>query len=164
MIRNQLGQFSKGSSGETFEGYGIWYDSKGYPCIWINDRGIRLHVYVWEMEHGPKPVGFDVHHIDFRKQNYSLANLQLLSKSDHQKVHAGWVMVNGDWMAKPCSRCHRILSLTEFYPRKGYAPSALCKKCHCEKTIERLVVGGREAAIKMRNYKHEWYLIHRKSA
>jgi hypothetical protein len=126
----------KGSSGNTFEGYGIWYDQKGYPSIWMGDRSVRLHVFVWEREHGLKPKGHDIHHKDFNKGNYSLDNLVLLTHPDHQKVHAGWLKTNGEWTHKPCTKCRKVLPLDQFYPRKGYVPTPLCKKCHCEKTKE----------------------------
>lgn len=102
-----------------FEGHGIFYDQKGYACIWINDRSIKIHVLVWERENGPKPVGHEIHHKDENKGNFSLSNLELLTNSDHQRVHAGWIRENGEWVAKPCNRCHRVLSFDNFYPRKG---------------------------------------------
>lgn len=134
MVRNNKGQFVKGTNGNTFEGFGIWYDQKGYPSIWVGAKGIRLHIYIWEREYGPKPKGHDIHHKDFDKGNYSLKNLILLKHSDHMKVHAGWIKTNGEWSHKPCTKCGKVLPLDQFYVRRGYTPSSMCKKCHCETT------------------------------
>ena len=153
MERNQLGQFVKGTNGNTFEGFGIWYDTKGYPCIWIDGKNIRLHVYVWERVNGSKPKGHSVHHKDFDKLNYSIENLELLSHSDHFKVHAGWIKVDGEWSAKPCTRCGVVKPLSEFYLRKGYTPSALCKPCANIVTVAR----NKTIPEKRRIYNQRWY-------
>lgn len=121
---------------ETLDGYPVWTEPKGYKVIWKDGRAIKAHVYVWEQANGPKPNGYDIHHIDHDKGNYDLKNLALLSKSDHQKVHAGWVAEGGEWVAKPCMGCGSVKPLADFYPRKGREPSALCKPCHCRKTQE----------------------------
>jgi len=123
-------------SNEKLDGFSVWTEPKGYKAIWINGKSIKAHIYVWEKHNGPKPKGYDIHHIDEDKANYSIDNLELLSKSDHQKVHAGWVRELGVWVAKPCNKCCSVKPLSEFYPRKGYEPTALCKPCHCEQTHE----------------------------
>jgi len=153
MERNQKGQFIKGTNGNTFEGFGIWHDFKGYPCIWIDGKSIKIHVYIWEREFGNKPKGYILHHKDFDRRNYNLDNLELMSESDHRKLHAGWIRENGLWIKKPCNRCGNILPLVNFYPRKGYTPSALCKDCH------NTVVSSRNKANpeKRRLYNQRWY-------
>jgi len=134
MKRNNKGQFLKGSNGNTYEGFGIWYDKKGYPTIWINNKSIKLHIYVWEKVNGEKPKGYDVHHKDLDNRNYNINNLELLTKSDHSRIHAGWIRHDGKWTHKPCNECRKILPLSKFYKRKGYTPSALCKACHLIQT------------------------------
>jgi hypothetical protein len=121
-------------SKEKIDGFSVWSDKKGYKVIWVDGKSIKVHVYVWEKENGPKPLGFDIHHKDYDKGNYKIENLELLSKSDHQKIHAGWLKVDGRWHSKPCAGCGVIKNLCHFYVRKGYTPSALCKPCHCKKT------------------------------
>ena len=97
MKRNKKGQFIKGTNGETYQGFGIWYDTFGYPTVWLNNKSIKLHVYIWEQVNGEKPNGYDIHHKDFNKKNYKLDNLSLETYSDHRKIHAGWVRENGNW-------------------------------------------------------------------
>lgn len=47
----------------------------------------RLHVYVWEYYKGKIPQGYEVHHKDFDKNNNDISNLQLLTKSEHKRLH-----------------------------------------------------------------------------
>lgn len=152
--RNQHGQFVKRQTGDQFEGFAVWLDRKGYPCIWLQNRSVKVHIFVWERANGPKPQGYDIHHKDYDKSNYALDNLELLSHSDHQRIHAGWQREQGDWIAKPCSRCKVVLPLSEFYPRKGYTPTAQCRPCHNVSSAEN--VTRNFEMVKRR--KHEWYL------
>ena len=130
MKRNTKGQFVRRKSGDVFEGFGVWYDAKGYPIICINGKDIKLHIYIWERENGEKPKGMQLHHKDFNKRNYSLGNLQLVTQSEHFRIHAGWVRENGVWTKKHCNHCNKVLGLDKFYQRKtANTPSGLCKKC-----------------------------------
>ena len=132
----------------------IWYDPKGYPKVWMNKKNVLIHVHVWETVNGKKPNGYDIHHIDFDKANYSLDNLELVTGSDHRRIHAGWVRVDGEWVSKPCNGCNKILPLSNFYPRKGLPPSALCRPCHNKKMKERR--DNPEWKEKNRTYQREW--------
>lgn len=49
--------------------------------------GKRMHVYVWEYYNGKVPKGYEVHHKDFDKSNNDISNLELLTKSEHSKLH-----------------------------------------------------------------------------
>ena len=153
MQRATNGRFLRGSNGRVFEGYGIWDDGKGYPCIQIDGKGIRLHVYVWERVHGSKPKGYVVHHRDRDKANWQLENLELISHSDHLKIHAGWQRNGGQWVAKPCNRCGCTLPLTAFYPRRGHTPSSLCKPC----TNVVTTAYNKTVPEKRRLYNQRWY-------
>lgn len=46
-----------------------------------------LHRAVWRHHNGPIPKGLDVHHKDNDPDNNDISNLQLISKSDHAKLH-----------------------------------------------------------------------------
>ena len=130
MKTNNKGQFVRQSKlGLFFEGFGIWIDKKGYPTIWLDGKNVKIHVIIWERENGRKPKGHDIHHIDFDKTNYEYSNLQLETKSDHQKIHAGWVRKDGEWLLKPCKDCKQKLPLDKFYQRKGLTPSQRCISC-----------------------------------
>jgi hypothetical protein len=45
------------------------------------------HRHVWEVERGPIPEGWHVHHIDRDRGNNDIANLLCLSAEDHQQLH-----------------------------------------------------------------------------
>lgn len=123
---------TKPKSQSDYNGRGIWYESKGYACVDIDGRTCKVHILVWESANGKKPDGYEIHHIDGNKTNFDLRNLELLSRSDHQRVHAGWVRdTTGNWIAKPCTECESILPLNAFYPRGlNRTPSAKCRECH----------------------------------
>ena len=121
---------------DLYEGTRVWFDAKGYACVWRDGKTKKVHVLVWESANGPKPHGHDIHHIDEDKANWTLENLQLLTTTDHQRLHAGWVKDSGgEWISKPCTMCGAIKPLAEFYPRKP-TPSARCKPCHAIKCGE----------------------------
>jgi 3-mercaptopyruvate sulfurtransferase SseA len=62
-------------------------------------------------------------------------------------------MEDGEWVSKPCSRCHAVLPLEQFYPRKGHTPSALCRPC------TNIVTAAHNKTVpeKRRIYNHRWY-------
>lgn len=140
MEQNKKGQFMKVTKGELYKGFKIWYDKKGYPIIWINNKSIKLHIYIWEKKNGEKPKGYNIHHKDFKKDNYDIKNLELLSFSDHRKLHAGWIRKNGVWIKKPCKICKKLLPLDNFYPRKGLTPINKCKGCMSQENKDRLKI------------------------
>ena len=112
--RNKKGQFKKRKTGEQYHGYPIWYDHKGYPCIHVAGKDVKAHVFAWELRYGPKPKGHDIHHRDFNKKNFKYDNLVLLTHSDHQKIHAGWLRRDGVWTHKKCNGCGLTKLLEEF--------------------------------------------------
>lgn len=62
-----------------------YYWTKHYP-----ERGLSksLHVHVWEKHHGPRPDGFQIHHVvrDFRTTDP--AHLECIPRSEHARLHA----------------------------------------------------------------------------
>lgn len=59
---------------------------KGY---WISTTSpkIRAHVWVWINSRGSIPKGCHIHHRDGNKSNNSIENLELMSQSEHLKLH-----------------------------------------------------------------------------
>lgn len=98
--------------------------------------GKDLHVLIWEELHGPKPPGHDIHHIDNNPTNNDPSNLICITKSDHKRIHAGWIKKDGVWSAKPCGKCGDIFPLNEFRVRnereRGPRPFVYCKRCCAE--------------------------------
>jgi hypothetical protein len=160
MERNKKGQFIKGSNGDTFEGFGKWYDKFGYPSIWIDNKSVMVHVFVWERANGERPKGFHIHHIDGNKSNYELNNLLCVSPSDHQKIHAGWVRNDkGEWYKKPCKDCKELLPIDRFYQRKGLTPSNRCIQCS---KIYSKTLRTPEFIEKKKTYLKEYYARNKK--
>lgn len=112
-----------------YDNHKVYYSKKGYAVIWCSGKNKMVHVLEWEKYHGPKPIGFEIHHIDQDKGNWYINNLELLSNSDHRRVHAGWVRHNGIWIMKPCKDCKQLLPLDSFYQRKGLTPYQRCIPC-----------------------------------
>lgn len=51
------------------------------------ERAYLLHRLAWELEHGPIPDGYELHHIDHDKANWSLDNLMMVDRQTHQEIH-----------------------------------------------------------------------------
>lgn len=52
-----------------------------------NHKKLYLHRIVWEHHHGPIPRGMCVHHIDDDRTNNDIANLQLITRVEHGRLH-----------------------------------------------------------------------------
>lgn len=66
-----------------------WRQDKktGYYICCVGDRK-RLHVEIWEREHGIKvPPGCIIHHLDWDKTNNSIENLICVYIWEHEKIH-----------------------------------------------------------------------------
>ena len=73
---------------QTIDGFTFYRDPKTkYFLGAVNGKRMRLHQYIWVRENGPIPKGYDVHHIDFNKENNSIDNLTLLTRSEHHSLH-----------------------------------------------------------------------------
>lgn len=53
----------------------------------LNGTKIRRAVYVWEKYNGPIPKGYVIHHKDENHHNDNIENLQLVTRSEHGKIH-----------------------------------------------------------------------------
>lgn len=141
------------------ENYKYWISKRGYPTIWINNKNIYLHVYIWEKNNGIKPKGFEVHHIDENKLNFNIDNLELLTLSEHRRIHAGWIRKNKEWIAKPCTKCKKILTLDNFYYIKTRKiETNFCKLCH-NKEMKK-INSTPENIIKKKEYYKQYYIKH----
>lgn len=73
-----------------FNGYRFCRDEKTnyyLSSIKINGKRKRLHVYTWEYYNGEIEKGFCVHHKDDNKLNNDISNFELMSKSEHRRLH-----------------------------------------------------------------------------
>lgn len=49
---------------------------------------LLAHRWVWENINGPIPTNMEIHHKDKDKSNNDISNLELVSRSEHQAIHA----------------------------------------------------------------------------
>ena len=85
------------------------------------NKNLSLHRFVFDYYNGEIPAGnFEIHHRDFNKANNSHENLQILTREEHQRLHAlqrlskspiekncpicGKKFMTGDIRQKYCSR------------------------------------------------------------
>lgn len=69
---------------------GVKYFKNSKTGYWERSHNVyprRMHQAVWIFYNGAIPDGYAVHHIDHNKDNNVISNLQLLSHSEHAKVH-----------------------------------------------------------------------------
>ena len=67
---------------KKFAGYRFYKNKHGkFFCA------ISIHRFIWQYFNGEIPEGYDVHHIDRNQYNNDIANLQLLTKAEHNKIH-----------------------------------------------------------------------------
>ena len=92
--------------------------------------GKYLHRAVWERFNGEIPEGYVIHHIDGDKSNNDLTNLQLMTKSEHVKLHNS-VKTN------ICRYCGKEFESKCNYIGECYFCSSACKtKWHRENNCE----------------------------
>ena len=61
---------------------------RGYLMIYVPGRGqVKFHHYVWEQKNGKVPKGYQLHHKDGDRFNNKIENLQLLTSSEHGRLH-----------------------------------------------------------------------------
>jgi hypothetical protein len=70
-----------------FNGFKYTKRKDGYYRKTNGNRGL-LHKDVWIYYNGDVDKNYDVHHKDKNLDNNSIENLQLLSKSEHGKMHS----------------------------------------------------------------------------
>jgi hypothetical protein len=104
--------------------------SQGYHVLTVEGRRRPAHVVAWEAAHGPLPEDWVVHHVDGDKLNNALPNLEAMPRSDHSRLHGGYVRgVEGGWM-KRCTSCGELLPDTEFYAASSGSWTG--KRRHCK--------------------------------
>lgn len=140
-------------SDNTYLGKRIYYQS-GYAVIRLYGKVRPVHVLEWEQVNGPKPEGMFLHHIDKDRSNWNINNLQLLSRSDHQRIHEGWIREDGVWTKKLCKKCNRTLPLRKFWIKKGNKPHWHCIKCST-KTVVRHIIPNKYGNYECSNCK-QW--------
>lgn len=75
-------------SGDKHPNYKGGWIQDGYHCISISGRQIGFHTHLIEKKIGRKLTSQEVvHHVNGDKLDNRIENLQLMSRSDHMKLH-----------------------------------------------------------------------------
>lgn len=117
---------------------------KGYIRKKYKGKMRMEHSVVWEKHNGKIPKGFQIHHIDSDKTNNDIKNLQLLTPSEHKRMHSGWKKINGKYL-KPCVSCKKLKEERLYYKNKktGFIYSE-CKDC----SIKRATTNKKKRRLK----------------
>lgn len=62
-------------------------ERKQYKKIMKNGVRKAEHQWVWIDNFGEIPKGYDIHHIDLNHLNNDISNLQLMTHSEHMRLH-----------------------------------------------------------------------------
>ena len=110
-----------------YDGYKVMMVGIYYGII-VEGKRVPVHRYVWEKHNGVIPSKMVIHHKDGDRFNNDIDNIELLTYTEHKRIHAGWTKSKGEWYAKPCKVCGELKPLTEFY-RQGKIWQSKCKPC-----------------------------------
>ena len=110
----------------------IIYEYDGHPVAKHSGRhSITAHGraaeplarYIWRQHNGEIPDGYVIHHKDEVKDNDVIQNYQMMTGSNHSSYHNrknnGWIMEEGEWVAKPCKECDEVKPLKAFTSKSG---------------------------------------------
>jgi len=73
---------------QIFNGMRFHKKPNGYWKLGFEQGGTYMHRYVWSYWNGKIPDGHHIHHKDGDKSNNMLENLELISASDHARLHS----------------------------------------------------------------------------
>jgi hypothetical protein len=106
-------------------------NQSGHACITVNGKKVRVHRLIYLLEVGDIPAGYDVHHRCHKPGCCNPAHLELLSHSEHSRLHG--IESNGNHVAAMrrarahCQRCgHALAERTD----KRKARVRHCPACH----------------------------------
>lgn len=109
--------------------------------MWIKGKHKMLHRIIYQNRFGEIPKGMLVHHINGDIFDNRIENLQLVSKTEHERIHSPhYKTANGYWV-KRCIRCKRMLPLGSFpwlhYPTSPIegTPRSWCKQCEVKRVM-----------------------------
>ena len=72
---------------QVYDGLKFTLRSNGYYALTTNNRSL-MHRYVWNKEKGIIPNGFDIHHINGKRYDNRIENLECISKSEHTSLYS----------------------------------------------------------------------------
>lgn len=100
--RRECTQQQKSSNCQIFNGLRFFPRRDGYYRLRRYPKQHRykyLHRLVWEFYKGPIPSGYTIHHKNSNKADNRIENLELLSRSEHAKLHWPTAKINARRLA-----------------------------------------------------------------
>lgn len=90
---------------------GRYYYPRGNGYYYNSHLRKYLHQMVWITEKGPIPKGYEIHHIDFNRENNDISNLACIPSKEHHDLHSAlltdeerqWRRDNLDKNARPAA-------------------------------------------------------------
>lgn len=112
----------------------VYLSSNGYYVLQIGKNSWFLHRLIMENHIGRKLRDDElVHHINERKDDNRIENLQIMSKAEHMIEHRKGVFLNPNntHTHKQCPMCKEIKPHAEYYPDKYNSTNLRnnCKSC-----------------------------------
>ena len=107
---------------QFFDGH--WY-KKTENGHYRGYHGKYIHQAVWEHFNGEIPKGYIIHHIDGDKSNNEISNLQLMTQSEHKKLHM-------DVKKYVCSECGKEFTVYN-YSKTKYCSRECVEKARARK-------------------------------
>lgn len=68
---------------KIYNGLKFYYDKSNGYMFRLDKKKMFLHRYIWEIERGEIPKGFEIHHKDGNKLNNIIDNLECISRGEH---------------------------------------------------------------------------------
>ena len=65
----------------------FFISSKGYLLTNVNGKTNSFHRLVWEKHNGKIPDGMVIHHINEKRKDNRLENLQMMTFQEHMSLH-----------------------------------------------------------------------------
>jgi hypothetical protein len=102
---------------------------------------LHHYVYCYYNNIDVIPKGYVIHHIDFNKQNNDISNLQLLTHSDHSKLHSklsnngSYITISEEQVDQLIELKNKGLSLREITEITGFKKSKICDEINRRKNI-----------------------------
>ncbi len=98
-----------------------------------------VHNIVWELANGPIPDGMQIHHINGDKEDNRLENLQLVTPTEHKRIHSEHFRsgLDGNW-ERQCSCCQQWFPATAehfYFSKKGWVLYGRCRPCHVARVV-----------------------------
>jgi len=126
---------------------GLRYYRKEGKYYYNKYHGRYMHRAVWEKHNGKIPEGYHVHHKDHDCANNNIENLEIISASDHAKLHAKdnkWVGSEGNkkqlleaqelaklWHSSEEGRSWHAQNGRKAWEKRKYFPK-ICERCSKE--------------------------------